>query len=274
MKINFNLSVAFLLFFGTTCFAQFVGGGGTAPVKNDKESAGPWKNRGYIYGGPCIPMGTWKKAPVASATISDAYTNNTGFGAKTGFYLEMGGMYFLKKLKLPESMAFAFNFTYLNFSMNKFDWSSLGPNFEKANSKNFMFLSDKFGLQYSYQIVDKFFVDAYFNICPTMAFLGRVKTTGDVAEYHYSVVANWSGASPSLNSSTYATGFAFAFRKSIGFNIRYMPFTFGLDYLFGGIKQDVYSTILDNRNHSNDQEIITPTKFYANTLQIKLGFTF
>jgi len=261
MKLRFAKIVTAFCFVSTTALAQFVGGGGAAPLQPIKKGVdSPWKNRFCLYAGPSMPIGAWNRDPSASATITDPYTNNTGFGATSGFYCEMASMFYLKRLKLPEEMGVAITTTWFNFSTNKLDWSSLGTDYledEYFTSNRFYFYSMKLGLQYSYSPIKKLCFDAYYNIAPTLGYIPRLESGNPDANYDF---------------YTYTSG-AWGLRRNIGLNVRYSVFTVGLDFMLGPMTTVLNANIDDNRTGLQVYSETVVVKTRASAMALKLGFT-
>ena len=83
-------------------YSQITGGGSGNNNDNNQSAApnkkGVWKHRFNVNIGLNKPLGTWQELPVASATLSDAYLQNTGFGVTRGFSIELGNVFYLKQI--------------------------------------------------------------------------------------------------------------------------------------------------------------------------------
>jgi hypothetical protein len=243
--------------------AQYVGGGvpTAAEIRKARKSE-PWRSRFYLYAGPSIPLGMWGREPTGSGTLTDAYLNNIGFGAKTGLYTEMGSIFYLRKIMMPDQMGVAINVTYLNFTMNGFTWERLGGQFTSADYSPFLSIGWKIGGLFTYNVLDKLNVDGYMNLVPSFNAVGEVYS-GATGSYRYSVAGYTSNG--------------ISIRKNIGVNVRYSVLTFGVDVLFGKIKTEVDNEIHDYYSSSNYNTILDhnfTTNFKATALQLKFGFTF
>lgn len=240
--------------------AQFVGGGSEETLKNSKAvSTSPWKNRFALLFGPSMPIGAWNKDIDPNATLTDAYTNNTGFGAKRGWMFEMNSTFYLKRLAIPEQMGVGINLTWFGFSFNSFDWSNVSTNLSVSKTP-FLFYHMKLGAQYTYSLMPDMYVDAYLNFCPTIGVLGSVYNLNSSSESNY----DWS-VDPSL---------AFGTRKNFGIAFRYKVFTAGLDFMVGPMRSTINYMIYDYSTSSYLKDEFYSVKFRANTMAIRLGFTF
>jgi hypothetical protein len=261
MKHMKKIILFLLLVGGFATHAQFVGGGNEETLKNSKTlSTSPWKNRFALLFGPSIPIGAWGKEVEPSATLTDAYTNNTGFGAKRGWMFEMNSTFYLKRLAIPEQMGVGINFTWFGFSFNSFDWSNVSPNLDVVQTP-FLFFYGKLGAQYTYSLMPDMYVDAYFNLCPTFGVLGSITDQNYFSEstnYYYTVL-------PSLAIGT---------RRNVGIAFRYKVLTAGLDLMMGPMRSTVNYYIEDNRTNLTIADELYPVRFRANTFALRVGFTF
>jgi hypothetical protein len=241
--------------------AQFVGGGSDENLRDYKAgSDSPWRNRFYLFGGPSMPMGAWGKEVDSEATLSAMYSNNAGFGAQRGWYAEMGSMFYLKKLALPENMGIAINFTYFQIALNKYvPFATPQNNPLETPYRDFVFVNSKLGATYTYSLFADVCADAYFNLCPGFHNLPNMtSSSSNKFNYQYNV-----------DSKS-----AFATRKNFGLALRYKALTVGVDFMVGKFNVTNDISIYDNRTNSyilNDGP--ATTKFRANSTQIRLGFT-
>lgn len=260
MKFFKKLLVTTLVVSASLMQAQFVGGGSEENLRNVKTvDDSPWRNRFYLYGGPSIPMGAWGQEVGEDATLSAMYSNNAGFGAKRGWYAEMGSMFYLKKLALPEQMGIAINLTYFQVSVNKYTPFNTPVSSSRLPMNNFFFLSSKLGATYTYSLFEGLCADAYFNICPGIQSVPDMdsESTTKTYNYDYKVIANSS----------------FASRKNFGLAVRYKALTVGLDFMVGKFNLTKEIQIIDQRTNQYVLNETTITKFRANSAQIRLGFT-
>ena len=133
--------------------AQFVGGGSDENLRDSKAgSDSPWRNRFYLFGGPSMPIGAWGKEVDSEATLSAMYSNNAGFGAQRGWYAEMGSMFYLKKLALPEKMGIAINLTYFQIAVNKYTPFTAPLSSSRLTLYDFFFVNSKLGATYTYSL--------------------------------------------------------------------------------------------------------------------------
>lgn len=240
--------------------AQFVGGGSEENLRNAKPvNDSPWRNRFYLYGGPSMPSGAWGNEVEADATLSQMYTNNAGFGAKRGWYAEMGSMFYLKKLALPEQMGIAINLTYFQISLNKYNPFNTPTNSSRLDLYNFAFFNSKLGATYTYSLFEGLCADAYFNLCPGFQSVPDMDSysSGKTFNYEYKVTTTTS----------------FATRKNFGLSVRYKALTVGLDFMVGKFDLTADYEILDNRTSNYVYNQTLTSKFRANSTQIRLGFT-
>jgi hypothetical protein len=261
MKNLKNLIIAAFLISASVAQAQFVGGGSEENLRNAKPlNDSPWRNRFYLYGGPSMPTGAWGKEVEAEATLSEMYTNNAGFGAKRGWFAEMGSMFYLKKLALPEQMGIAINLTYFQIAVNKYSPFNTPVSSTRLELNNFLFFNSKLGATYTYSLVEDVCVDAYFNFCPGFISMPNM--------YSYSNSSNRYSYDYRVESSA-----AFSTRKNFGFDIRYKALTVGLDFMVGKFNVTNEIRIIDNRTNRDVLNETTISKFRANSAQIRLGFT-
>lgn len=241
--------------------AQFVGGGSDENLRDSKAgSDSPWRNRFYLFGGPSMPIGAWGKEVDSEATLSAMYSNNAGFGAQRGWYAEMGSMFYLKKLALPEKMGIAINLTYFQIAVNKYTPFTAPLSSSRLTLYDFFFVNSKLGATYTYSLFANVCADAYFNLCPgfqSVPSMDSYNNGSKTFNYEYEV-----------NSNS-----AFATRKNFGLALRYKALTAGVDFMVGQFNVTNDFKIIDSRTNEYVLYETTTTKFRANSMQIRLGFT-
>ncbi len=239
--------------------AQFVGGGSEENLRDYKAgSDSPWRNRFYLFGGPSMPIGAWGKEVDSEATLSAMYSNNAGFGAQRGWYAEMGSMFYLKKLALPENMGIAINFTYFQIAVNKYTPFTAPISSSRLPLYSFFFVNSKLGATYTYSLFADVCADAYFNLCPGFNNLPNMNSSSS-NEFNYQYTVDSKSA--------------FATRKNFGLALRYKALTVGVDFMVGQFNVTNTISITDNRTNSMIFNELDTTKFRANSMQIRLGFT-
>jgi hypothetical protein len=256
-----NIAFLALLFVSVSGFAQLTGGGGqgNGSEKDAPSEKGPWKHRFNLNFGFNKPMGIWHETPSMSATLADAYLQNTGFGVGNGFSFEMGSTFFLKKLPelLNDKLKFAINATYMDFSFMPIrkGWESLGGVYASADYTPFYFVGLKLGALGSYNITEKMYADLYFNYNPTFSVAGSIDGyTPDDENFH-------------------AWGLGFGSRFTTGVNFRILVFNIGAEFVLGNINYGTNVRINDNVG-DNEVDHVFDTKFNTNTLRLKAGFSF
>jgi hypothetical protein len=266
-----NILTLILLAICWNSFGQFVGNEqqvNTNSNSNQKEKNsddnGVWNSKGYFAFNIVRPYGDFGRAPRLSTTnFSDIYNQKTGFGAENGYGFEFGKLYFLNNLvfpngtTLPENMRFGINANWFNMSFMKYNW-------EKVNSYTFdpsfaYSISVKLGGFFSYNIKDKLFVDACFNVAPTSLFIGSSE-----------------GSSSSLGTSFYSNfSGGFGFKYDVGFNIRYSRLLLGCFFNMGKTKHTFSYYDYTYYNYSSTSALQTvESKFKSSSFNIKLGFLF
>jgi len=260
MQLIKKLIVGTFLFSASLVQAQFVGGGSEENLRNAKPvNDTPWRNRFYLYGGPSLPMGAWGNEVETDATLSNMYSNNAGLGAQRGWYAEMGNMFYLRKLALPEQMGIAINWTYFQIISHGVQPLALSTSASRLDMSRFVSLSMKLGATYSYSLFEGLVADAYFNLCPGIHMVPDMESYGSSSAYSYDYSVE--------------TDSPFATRKNFGLQVRYKALTVGLDWMVGKYNLTKTIEIYDNRTRGYVLNETTISKFRTNSMQIRLGFT-
>ncbi len=172
-----------LCFLSFTCFAQ-------DDDMEESEYAYVFDNHQiYIMAGATMPFGDWKDL----------------FETKTGFGLDFGTVYYLKRLN--ENIApfgLGVDANYIDFSLNRFPWDFN----EKAS---FLSYGLELGPLASYNLVDELNLDLFYRFGSNMNFVTKLNDNDEI-----NVFVGW--------------------KHSVGLNVRYRALKLGLEADLGKLR--------------------------------------
>src|SRR6185437_13496462 len=237
-----------------TVKAHMIGGGtGQVSGNNSSQDFSGIRDIGYLNFSAALPEGKFVQGPTTN-NLLNMYNSTDGMGAQTGFGLDIGGIFYFRKLNLPKPLHIGIDVTYGSFTINSIDWSSLG--IQNYIYNDFFSYLIKIGPVLTYSPNE----NIYFDFCPKVG-LGFSLPGGaysNDAFYGDPGYVNITGTS------------AFSAKGSLGLNIRVYHIYLGMEYLFGSTQYAMSKEYTDSND--NIQTYYFKGNTNTNLLLLKFGF--
>jgi len=177
-------------------------------------------------------------------TYANILKGISGFGASNGYALDMGSIYYLKRIALPSNMCVAINLTWIDISTFATSWKDSYPKtFGTGYSTGVLQMYGvKIGGLFTFNPLPKMYIDGFINMHPTYSL---IDVSLDSKRYYNADPLFLDGVS---------------MRYNFGANFRYSLLLVGADFDFGSTQNSGNTTYSSN--------------FKSNFFRLRIGVMF
>jgi hypothetical protein len=198
------------------------------------------------------------------------------YGAKTGFVLEFGRLFYFKSRNTKEKINYGIDWTLLSLNYNKMDeWAdyaikSGGESRNATDTRIAAAISTKLGPTISFNPIEKVVLDARFQIVPIIRFFDLIyHQNSDDTDGRYFTFANYSreAVDKSFDAEDVKNRMAYGVETSFGITVRRNSIGLAIDYVNGNVKTNYNAYETGEGASAGKVKISTPN------MQVKLSIT-
>ena len=201
---------------------------------------------------------------------------NGRYGAKTGYVIEFGRLFYFKSRYTKEPINYGIDWTLLSLNYNKTDeWvdyalQSGGASKNATDTRIAAAISSKLGPVISFNPIEKVVFDARIQVVPIIRFFDLLyHQNEDEPNERYFTFANYSREEddPNFDAEDVKNRMAFGMETSFGLTLRRKSIGLAIDYVQGKVKTNYNAYEANEGATSGRVKISTPN------MQVKLSVT-